>query len=1258
MINRLSNKMHKALITLFIIVFLLIRVVAVNETPVDPALNPDIYSVINPNDGLDEFNADIYDPYSYAYSSANDADNDGYTNVIDCDDNNPDIHPGQNEQCNGVDDNCDGNIDESLVRKYGTDMGECVAGTQRCILGSWIIIDPELGPTTEICDALDNDCDGAVDESLTIDTVNQNGACDGNTKTCVMGVWINDEDNYIPHAELCDNIDNDCDALVDEELNERTKNQKGLCFGNTETCSAGVWLPDYGNYLPENETCDRSDNDCDGFIDEDFDYDLDGYFSGAFCSNAFYSELDCNDANSAINPGKYEICGDGIDQDCDGNDIECNYDGDGDGYTYIIDCNDNNPFINPHSTEICDNVDNNCDGNIDENLNRNSQNQKGLCLGNVEVCQEGNWINGVSNYLIQNESCDGYDNDCDGSIDESLTLPAENQLGMCYNNYQVCQQGGWIDYFGNYEPKPENLDGLDNDCDGQIDENTDITFDIILNKDTYSLNDIASITLVAPDNSSVNVTIVRADGTSQKLNHIGDFPYTLQSDYLGIKGNYQVIAEFSYLYKKQTVQKTFNVVNSMTGEIKIQDYDQLAIDRDIGFIGIGSGGTGPYTYTWDFGDGWTQSGENIGHRYVSAATYTVKLTIKDSNNNEFVVTRSVKIQNRFDITFTFIDEISNKPVEGLMVRFDDENKLTDSAGEVIYTRVTGRYDLNINSNSYKYDKKNIEITGDMKQSYKISKNDKLIPTIDLISPEKGAKLSSDEVTFFFRVIDESPVDCNFYRNEDLKYWEFIGTVDEIGNTNKQSFVVSNLNDGLNTIKIECIDSASNFKELDIDIYASSLIPSQVVEVKDDEIKISQELFEEIDNKETTARDYVKTLESTIKSINELDEKNEIKDSGLLLLIESSKNSFEKLARDLFSLKSGEGSDVQKNFKVLSDNFDNLVSKTPKEVKIIETFELGPKSIDENLVEPMTKEYLMKYDLEDSSIKKLIKKNKELSKSVRIDTKVFVLEVKYLGNSMEDLTLIKKTINGEIEISEIAIIENIEKEIIEDGKLIQTKNTFSIIKEDPILLIKPDDNKEIFYSIPKKLSKDSFSSIQSIAIYENFNDIIGVKGNAITGFFTRIPLGGNGDTKVFVETGLIVLLLVVYIIMQLDISWLFGNKEMKEFKKLINTAKNHLLKKEHEAAQKIYKDIMMRYTTLSGKNKTKIYPKTDNLFNEMVVVHIHNILDNVNKYLENGEHHLAKATYGKVKELYTQLSSGYKTKVSDRSMETYKQLAST
>ncbi|MCA9627709.1 MAG: putative metal-binding motif-containing protein, partial [Myxococcales bacterium] len=70
----------------------------------------------------------------------------------------------QTEVCNGKDDDCDGQVDEGLTRSCGTSVGECEEGTETCNAGKWGACEGAIGPQTEACDELDNDCDGQTDD--------------------------------------------------------------------------------------------------------------------------------------------------------------------------------------------------------------------------------------------------------------------------------------------------------------------------------------------------------------------------------------------------------------------------------------------------------------------------------------------------------------------------------------------------------------------------------------------------------------------------------------------------------------------------------------------------------------------------------------------------------------------------------------------------------------------------------------------------------------------------------------------------------------------------------------------------------------------------------------------------------------------------------------------------------------------------------------------------------------------------------------
>jgi MYXO-CTERM domain-containing protein len=174
----------------------------------------------------------------------------------------------RDEVCNGLDDDCDGVIDNTpgtrdpMARGCSTDVGECVAGFERCTQARWGVCDGIL-PIDEGCDGLDNDCDGFSDEatrpcgpSVDIGNVGQCrvgaqacdfDACQANPEGCDEGGWrVECTGAAGPAEEICDGLDNDCDGLGDEGL----FNACGIC---------GMAPP---------EVCNGVDDNCDGRIDE------------------------------------------------------------------------------------------------------------------------------------------------------------------------------------------------------------------------------------------------------------------------------------------------------------------------------------------------------------------------------------------------------------------------------------------------------------------------------------------------------------------------------------------------------------------------------------------------------------------------------------------------------------------------------------------------------------------------------------------------------------------------------------------------------------------------------------------------------------------------------------------------------------------------------------------------------------------------------------------------------------------------------
>jgi uncharacterized protein (TIGR03382 family) len=208
------------------------------------------------------------------------------------------------------------------------------------------------------------------------------------------------------------------------------------------------------------------DDDCDGLTDEGCcqDFDGDGHLDAA-CGGE-----DCNDANPHVHPGAVERCNDSIDNNCDGQVNEgCSTctDQDGDGYCHPQDCNDQDPSIHPGAAERCDDgKDNDCDGQTDENCGGcTDRDQDGYCV--EDDCDDADyWINPGRPELCGNS----IDDNCDGQTDEDCGCVDRDGDGFCAeddcNDYDF-----WVN-----PGRPENCaDTIDNNCDGRVNENCNCT---------------------------------------------------------------------------------------------------------------------------------------------------------------------------------------------------------------------------------------------------------------------------------------------------------------------------------------------------------------------------------------------------------------------------------------------------------------------------------------------------------------------------------------------------------------------------------------------------------------------------------------------------------------------------------------------------------------------------------------------------------------------------------------------------------------
>ena len=514
-----------------------------------------------------------------------DADGDGFISQEDCNDRDASIFPSAQEICDGVDNNCDDEIDEGVKTEFYADVDGDGFGTDNltvyaCEAPEGFVqtgtdcddaSDHSYPGAEELCDGLDNNCDEEIDEGLLQDfflDADGDGFGDENSivAACDISLGIssvsgdcNDEDPLQnPLAmEVCDGIDNNCDEEIDEGLlNDFYLDEDEDGYGSEQQVISSCVVPE--GYVSQAgdcddiesfanpsiaEVCDGIDNNCDGSVDESSaldaleyytDADGDQFGSGTMILGCFvpsgHSVLtgDCDDQNSLVHPSMVEIC-DGVDNDCDGLSDDATAvdpviwygDGDGDGYGFAgdvqsscqqplgyvsdnTDCNDVDELISPAAQEVCDGVDNDCDELVDIQDDNVSDAQEWFLdhdqdgFGDAALilyaCEQ------PEQYVSNDEDCDDLDSaqapglpeycnneddNCDGSVDElaldgelwyldadedGFGLSSDVQMSCLQPTGYVLDDSDCVDTNDSISPLgTEICDGVDNDCDGLVD---------------------------------------------------------------------------------------------------------------------------------------------------------------------------------------------------------------------------------------------------------------------------------------------------------------------------------------------------------------------------------------------------------------------------------------------------------------------------------------------------------------------------------------------------------------------------------------------------------------------------------------------------------------------------------------------------------------------------------------------------------------------------------------------------------------------
>jgi hypothetical protein len=406
--------------------------------------------------------------------------------------------------CNGVDDNCNGSTDEGYVASAtncgvgacaSTGMTSCVAGHEQnsCMAGT-----PAANDAT--CNGVDDNCNGSTDEGyVAMMTMCGVGACANTGMTsCVGGQELNSCMAGMPAGNdaNCNGVDDNCNGAVDEGFVAMMTNcGAGACASTGMTSCVGGMLQDSchaGTPGASDTTCDGVDDNCNGSIDE-------GYMAvnttcgfGACLRSGMTSCVAGHEQNScsAGAPAANDASCNSTDDDCDGSVDE-------DFATTVTHCgvgacerSGTNSCVNGQahnscmagtpaaSDTTCDGIDDNCNGSTDEGfVSTVSHCGVGSCARNgTTSCASGSLHDSCTpgNPAASDTTCDGMDDNCNGSTDEGYAPMQTNcGIGGCARTGTTSCVGGGVQnscIAGVPAPNDASCNGVDDNCNGTTDE--------------------------------------------------------------------------------------------------------------------------------------------------------------------------------------------------------------------------------------------------------------------------------------------------------------------------------------------------------------------------------------------------------------------------------------------------------------------------------------------------------------------------------------------------------------------------------------------------------------------------------------------------------------------------------------------------------------------------------------------------------------------------------------------------------------------
>lgn len=716
-------------------------------------------------------------------------------------------------------------------------------------------------------------------------------------------------------------------------------------------------------------------------------------------------------------------------------------------------------------------------------------------------------------------------------------------------------------------------------------------FSIVSSKSKYNMGEGGVYVINAPFESDVKVLITNPDYVTIERDYKGPYPVVDSLNMHNLSGTYTLYGYLTYNNAVKEITTSYQVANSLDATIDInsggknKDRETFREDEKINFTAYTSGGIGDIHYEWEWGDDTARSqSKSVKRSYEDEGSYKVTLRVWDDYGNEVTDEVTILIREEFRLTVTVLDNYTRAPVQKAKVYLQGELEKTDKDGRAEYDVFEGTYSLTVLTDYH-------EVFFDKK--FKISDNTN--KTIELVLEDLNLT-ENDTIIELIEINDSTQFDIK--SEEDGSDDKESEDEDFVLVDKKSEAMIDNLTSRINK-------ALGDMEQMDLQTKAIAF------------------------------------------TLNMLD------------MLERAQKGMTRARRDLFNIEQNrrnlsEG-EVEREKESLFARVDEMASKAVTSIELIKSIDYI-KYPEQDEVDEISEEYLQFYDinLNDKTRDNFITANRRAQQELTVSTAASSIILEFLSGDREKAILVEHNIKYTENAPGSEVIVTVPKEIASNIENITLISENRVINPDPIISFNVTDEGKIVYYIIGDIELEEMKKISTVLVADPDNiefkkgGITSILGMAIFSKVTQID-----DPIIVLQIAVIVILLLIYLVYQFELidkvksAILFRDRELEEIQSQIKDTKACLASNEVTNAEVVYQDVMKAYKALPKDKKTKVHKVTIQLYNDILIAKIDEMIELGLSFLKEKETAKATEQYQKIQGIYKVLPKDQKSKISDR-----------